>query len=158
MNSPFDLIFWDDTIVTVMAGNPYETWSVGATFDADDSRDGVTNGLAWLLGAGNTSDLAIDRLPRAKEISGKLVLGFTALKTAARGGVVLKIQHSRDLGRSDMWANHEAVVPDVSSTINGISFEIIDLGNLIDVKATIPASAVAPGTTLFGRLNAENAP
>lgn len=145
----------DDTTITV-GGNPYGTWSGGtAAFDLDENDDGIPNGLAWLLGASDADENALQRLPGSVESSGNLVLSFRCLKTANRGGVLLKIQYSSDMGSTDAWSGNEAEVPDTNSTVNGIAFDTTDDGDFINVIATIPASAASPNNKLFARLAGE---
>jgi hypothetical protein len=50
----------------------------------------------------------------------------------------------------DPWTNHEAAVPDVDSTVNGVVFDTTDDGDSIQVIAEIPAS----GPRRFARLSA----
>ena len=69
-----------------------------------------------------------------------------------RGGAVLKVQSSNDIGITDPWTSHEAAVPDADSTVNGVVFDTTDDGDYIQVIADIPAA----GAKLFGRLSAAN--
>jgi hypothetical protein len=149
----------DDATITVTAApsNPYAAWSGGAAFDTDSNNDGVDNGMAWLLGAATPSANAIARLPMTTQSSGNLVLNFTCLKIANRGNAVLKLQYSRDLGITDPWASHEVVVPDTAGPVGAVNFTIPSTNpdpTLVNLQATIPASAAIPGTKLFARLQA----
>jgi autotransporter-associated beta strand protein len=134
----------------------YGAWSGGAAFDADSNGDGVSNGLAWLLGAANKDVSALGKLPVVTQSGGNLVLTFDCLNATNRGAAVLKVQYSRDLGSTDLWATHDsAVVPGTAPTtvtVGGVDYVTTANGDLIHVVATIPASAAAPGTKLFGRL------
>ncbi len=147
-------------IANAASAAPFDTWSGGAAFDADTNGDGIKNGLAWLLGATTKNTNASALLPSAAPNNGKLRMNFTCLKSTKRGSAVLKLQYSRDIGQTDAWTSHEAVVPDTSTTVNGVVFTTSANTNpdLINVQAEIPASAAYPGTTLFGRLNAVNTP
>ena len=145
----------DDTIITVQT--LYAAWSADTAFNADANNDGIANGLAWLLGAANKDATATARLPRASQNAGSLVLNFTCLKLAGRGTAVLKLQYSKDIGTTDAWTSHEAVVPgDTGGTDNGVVFVTSANADpaLVNMRATIPASAASPGTKLFGRLMA----
>jgi len=55
----------DDTTITVNGtiSNPYETWSEGETFADDTNEDGISNGMAWALGAATVNTVAADLLP-----------------------------------------------------------------------------------------------
>ena len=139
---------------TGVVSDPYTTWAVGGVaFDADTNGDGVDNGLAWLLGAANPSANALDKLPTASQSSGNLVLSFSCLNSASRGGASLNVQHSGDLGIGDAWTS--AAVPETTGgPFNGVSFTVTPNGNLNNVTATIPLSEAASGK-LFGRLQAK---
>ena len=156
---PSDTFFTPGSTGTVTIGgsDPYTDWSGGAAFAADANNDGVDNGMAWLLGAANKDVNALNPnlLPAASQNAGDLVLTFRCLKVAGRGGAVLAVQHSSDLGITDAWTS--AIVPDTDVTVNGVVFDTTDDGDYIDVIATIPAAAAADGN-LFGRLDAESAP
>jgi hypothetical protein len=145
-----------ELVVTGGGDSPYQIWAGGAAFDADANRDGVANGLAWVLGAANPAAEASDLLPAPTHGDGKLVLAFRCLTTARRGGAVLKVQFSNDLGQTDPWTSHEAVVPDTGGTVAGMSFAITPDADpaFINVHAEIPASAASADGRLFGRLAA----
>lgn len=128
----------DDTTITVENDDPYEAWSGGAGFSTDSNGDGMPNGLAWLLGSADVNSPAAGLGPTASESTGDLVLTFRCLKAVNRGGANLKVQVSIDIGITDAWANQEAEVPDVDSTVNGIEFDTTDDGDYVNVVATIP--------------------
>jgi hypothetical protein len=133
--------------------NPYSIWSNGAAFGSDANGDGVENGMAWLLGAAGISNNALNKLPVASPNGSHLRLTFRCLKSTKRGGVVLKVQSSNDMGISDPWTNHDAAVPDTAATVNGVVFDTTDDGDYIQVIADIPVG----GTKRFARLKAESA-
>ena len=140
----------------------YAAWSGASDFDADTNGDGVRNGLAFLLGAANKNDSALSLLPKVSQSGGNLILDFTCLKVAGRGSATLKLQHSKDLGISDAWTDDEVAVPDaagVAGVTDVVTFTVPTVNadpDLVDLRATIPASAAAPGTKLFGRLQGNN--
>jgi autotransporter-associated beta strand protein len=145
---------WSGTITLtydmVGAGTPYENWAGGALFDGDENGDGVSNGLAFLLGAAGPNVNALGLLPTVTKSAGGLVLTFDMLDAASRGSATLSIEHSSDLGIVDAW--EAALVPDTDQTVNDVVFDIEGSGTL-DVEATIPSSKAAAGK-LFGRLKA----
>jgi hypothetical protein len=145
---------WSAEASATTANTPYGTWSGGAAFDGDANNDGVDDGMAWLLGAADPAENARGRLPAATRIGASLRLTFRCLKSTERGGEVLKVQTSSDLGLAAPWTNHEAAVPDEDTTVNGVVFDITDDGDHIHVIADIPAS----GAKLFARLSAVVAP
>lgn len=141
------------TVTGLGAGDPYASWAGAEAFNGDANDDGVSNGLAWLLGAGDPDANALDLLPESSESSGDLVLVFDCLPGAGRGDAVLTVQYSDDL---DGWAG--TVVPGTVGTFTDgvVDFTITDPapeGGLLRVVATIPAAEAAPGK-LFGRLQA----
>jgi len=133
---------------------PYAAWSGGAAYGSDANGDGVKNGMAWLLGAANVSENAAEKLPRSSINAANLRLTFRCLKSTMRGGTVLKVQFSTDMGLADPWASHEAAVPDVDGTVNGVTFDPTDDGDFINVIADIPSAEPAK----FTRLSATSAP
>jgi hypothetical protein len=145
---------WSAETSATTPNTPYGTWSGGAAFDGDVNNDGVDNGMAWLLGGADPTENAAGKLPKATRNGSNLRLTFRCLKSTARGGVVLKVQSSSDMGFTDPWTNHEAAVPDADSTVNGVVFDITDDGDYTHVIADIPA----PGPGIFVRLSAVVAP
>ena len=132
-------------------GSPYENWATGGElFEDDANNDGVSNGLAFLLGAPGPNVSALDKLPTITESAGGLVLVFDMLDAASRGTATLSVEHSSDLGVGDPW--EAALVPDADNTVNDVVFDIQGTGTL-GVEATIPVSKAAAGR-LFGRLKA----
>ncbi|HEX5789781.1 MAG TPA: hypothetical protein VFY13_01455, partial [Luteolibacter sp.] len=140
------------TRFTVING-PYLQWAGGGgAFSSDDNGDGVANGLAWLLGASGPNVNARSKLPTLTTSSGDIHLNFSVLNSSSRGYATIKVQYSKDMGVTDSWTSHEAAVPDVTSTVNGVSFIVIPNGNSNNVEAVIPASAAGTGKKLFTRL------
>jgi hypothetical protein len=138
----------DDTTITVQT--QYQAWAGGALFDADANADGVSNGLAFALGASGPGVNAVSKLPTVTETAGGLVMTFEMLNAASRGTVTLSIEHSSDLGIGDAW--EAALVPDVDSTVNDLVFDLSGSSPL-GVQVTIPVSKANDGK-LFGRLKA----
>lgn len=131
--------------------SPYDTWSGGAAFDADANGDGVTNGLAFLLGAANSNVSALDKLPAVTETAGGLVLAFQMLDDTANGDATLAIEYSNSLAEGSWTA---VQVPYSSGTVGDIGFNITGTVPL-NVTATIPVGKAAAGK-LFGRLKGVN--
>jgi autotransporter-associated beta strand protein len=136
-------------LVQSTTGSPYETWATGnEPFGGDANGDGISNGLAFLLGASGPNVNALAKLPTVTETASGLVLTFQMLDSASRGTASLNVEHSSDLGITDPWTT--VAVPDTSDTVGDVVFSITGTGTL-DVTATIPASKAAAGK-LFGRL------
>ncbi len=141
-------------VISTGAETPFELWAgPGVDFDGDESGDGVSNGLAFLLGAPNPTVSALEFLPTVSEDAGGLVMKFDMLNATARGTATLSIEHSSDLGISDSWTT--VAVPDATGgPTGGVSFTITG-SDPLEVTATISASEASAGK-LFGRLKAEN--
>ena len=142
-------------------GSAYDTWAggPGLPFDGDANGDSVSNGLAFLLGAGNKDENAINKLPTVTQSGGNLVLNFNCLPVSARGGATLMVEHSTNLA---IWTATAAVVSDATTAVpdNNVTF-VVGAGPagppaLNSVQATIDTAAAAGGAKLFGRLKAVN--
>ena len=118
-------------------------------FADDPNQDGLSNGLAWILGGGAMSQSRA-LLPKASTSSGALTLSnFKCLTASKRLGTTLTLRFGNDLGT---WQT--AAIPPGNATVNGVAFTITSLdANYDHVSATIPQSAAAKGR-LFGRLEA----
>jgi autotransporter-associated beta strand protein len=136
-------------------GSPFETWAgLGVTFDGDANGDGVSNGMAFLLGATGPNASALGLLPTVTETGGGLVMSFSMLDAASRGSATLNVQHSSDLGLGDPWT--VVAVPETSGgPTSGVTFSITpgSIPNTHSVTATIHADEADAGK-LFGRLSA----
>ena len=134
--------------------SPYDTWAGGAAFGADANGDGVTNGLAFLLGAANPTASALNKLPTINHSGGGLLMSFSMRNAVASGTAALSLQHSSDLAISDPWTS--VTVPDTSGgPFSGVTFTVTPGDPLNHVQATIQSSQAAGGK-LFGRLQGQN--
>jgi methionine-rich copper-binding protein CopC len=149
----------DAAAFAVTTGTAFEDWAAtgtlgSVTFDGDTNADGVQDGMAFLLGAGNPDDDASGRLPTVSEDgSGGLELTFDCLPIADRGDAKLYVGHSGDLGVSDAWLATVDQVPDATDAVsdNGVTFVVTPGSPTNRVVATIALSEAAGGK-LFGRL------
>jgi hypothetical protein len=124
-------------------------------FGDDTNGDGVSNGLAFLLGAANKDVNAVNLLPTVTQSGGDLVLNFSMLNDANRGNTDVSVQHSSDLGILDTWLASD-VVPDlagISPTVNGVTFNVT-LGSPKNTVTATVSSSQSAGGKLFGRLKA----
>ena len=157
------------TIQSTNPADPYGNWastqgltgtagsSTDPAFDADPNKDGVANGLVWLIGGADANPLANNNaiLPVPTADGGKLVLTFKCLKSSARGTANLTVEYSMDLGgAADAW--HPVSVPDADQADggSGVGFVVTPIAgsDYNNVTATIAAPAL--GSKLFGRLMA----
>ena len=137
--------------------SPFAAWISGISgvpagqtgFGDDPNKDGVANGLAWILLGGVPMVNSRASLPVATNKAGTLALEFSCLKPDQLGSVTLELQYGNDLGT---W--QAAAVPGVNTTINNVVFTITGYDTTHNhVLAQIPQSAAAGGK-LFGRLRA----
>jgi hypothetical protein len=160
------------TSVTLYAqwafATPYDEWFskanlgpwMNASFNGDSNNDGMANGLSWLLGAAGPEQHGSSFLPQAVQSSGNLSLSFKMLKSTKREAAILAVQFSRDLGVSDAWTSHTITVPDVTSTVSGVSFVVTPIAGTDhnQVQATIPASAAGGSGKIFARMSGKPQP
>ena len=136
-------------LLTVNSADPYQAWAgAGVLFDADANNDGISNGLAWLLGASGPNVNALGLLPTITQTGGNLKLTFNMLPASARGTAQLFLEHSSNLGT---WAS--VLVPDATGGTAPVTF-VVSGTNPLSVEATV-SSSEAVGAKLFGRLRAE---
>ena len=130
------------------ASDPYATWATGnEAFDGDANGDGISNGMAFLMGAADPSADARGLMPAMANTAEGLQLSFTMLDSASRGDATLNLMHSADLGT---WT--EVAIPESDAVTDGVTFTITGTGTL-NVTATIAHSHAVDGK-LFGRVGA----
>ena len=123
------------------------------TFTGDSNGDGVADGMSWLLGAETPSENAKGLLPQMAENGGTMDLNFKMRNVDSRGTAVLSVEYSRDLGITDPWTENTIVIPDVSSTVDGVAFTITPIdSNHNQVEVSIPTSAAGGTGKLFARI------
>ena len=133
----------DDTILTVQS--VYDHWSGGADFQADANGDGVSNGVAWALGAANPSSDAIGLLPTFDATDPAYFIYTYRRSDAAAANSTIAVQYGSNLGS---WANA------ADDAVNIIITEINDFyGVGIDKVEVKFKRSLAPGGKLFARLN-----
>ncbi|MBL9131241.1 MAG: hypothetical protein JNG86_08585, partial [Verrucomicrobiaceae bacterium] len=115
----------------------------------DANNDGVADGLAWIIGAAGMNVAANSLLPTAAHGGGNFQFNFRCRNAATRGNVALFLEFSSELGGPNPWTS--IAVPDVSSTVSGVSFTITPDGDFMNVTAAIPSTEAAAGL-LFTRL------
>ena len=146
------------TVGTLNVGDPDDTWSGGAPIDGDANGDGVSNGLAFLLGAVSPAADATGLMPTITEAGGGLdIATFSMLNAASRGSATLSVEHSSSLATGS-WTS--VAVPDTAgeTTVGAVTFHVT-LATPPSVLNTVTATispAAAAGGKLFGRLKAEN--
>jgi uncharacterized repeat protein (TIGR02543 family) len=131
-------------------GSPFEQWA-GAPdmeFGGDANGDGISNGMAYLLGAAGPEGDAHHLLPAPARTDDGLTLSFKMLGAGNRGNASMNVEYSSDLVN---WTT--VPVPDTASTSpDGVAFDVSGSG-MHDVKVTIP-SVKAVGGRLYARLKA----
>ena len=135
------------TIATIQT--QYEDWGDGVAFDADANGDGISNGMAWILGATGPGVPATALLPVGEMKSGGFEFRFNMLNSANRGGAVLRLQHGGNLGAGEEWTS--VTIPDSNGIVDGVEFLITPEGGENQVVATIPVDQITTNR-LFARL------
>ena len=143
----------NDLRINITSTTPYLTWAGAAPFHGDANGDGVSNGLAFLLGAASPNANAVGLLPVITKSANGLTLFFSMLNAATAGTSVMNVQHSSDLGVRDPWETE--TIPAVSGIFGGITFVISTASPTLNtVQATISSTQSEEGR-LFSRLQAE---
>ena len=127
------------------AGTPCNTWSGGAAPDADTNGDGVSNALAWALGAANPSANAVTRLPTLDNTSDAVRLIFEFNRSDAAhddSNTTITVRYGSDL------AGWTTAVED-----NDKMDMIVTPGSPKDtVKVKLKRSTLGAGGEFFARL------
>lgn len=126
-------------------------WTGGhdLAFDGDENGDGVADGLAWLLGALGPSEDAAPLLPEGviDPYTGMLVVRFSLLNEANRGGAPVTLQYSHDLVD---WTT--VGIPDSGAVIENVFFSVTPQGPLNQVVASWPYDEAAPEEPFYVRI------
>jgi autotransporter-associated beta strand protein len=106
----------DDT--TIIIQSVFEYWSGGAASNADANSDGVSNAMAWLLGATNTSTNAINLLPTFDNSSDATYFIYTYRRSDlvnTSPGTVITVEYGTSLAN---WttASHDGTNIVISTT------------------------------------------
>ena len=129
----------------------YDNWATGTEpFGGDANGDGVTDGMAWILGAASPSANANDKLPVPAKDGAFLTLSFKRVNPYSPAK--LYVEYGSDLGG---WTGHE--IPAASNPNIGGGIEVVVVDNLPDpdqVTVKLPTSLQSPAGTLFVRLRA----
>ena len=132
----------------LVAGSPYGSWSGGAAFSADSNGDGVSNGLAWILGAAGPSANGQAVLPTVGKETDYLTLHFKRVHDL--GTAKLFLEYSNDLNTLDAWHAVDLVAGPLGDIV------VVETPGIPndDVTVKVPTThAAAPGR-LFARLHA----
>ena len=145
------------SLVTVTL-DAYKTWAAqnnisgaAAAFDADPNKDGVSNGLAWVLGATNPNANNNALLPKpAASVSGGLTLTFKRLE-ASIGTTTLVLQYATSLAAGGNWI--DVPITQTGGSYSGVVVTVNEGSTPDSVSVNIPAIK-AVGGKLFSRLKA----
>jgi autotransporter-associated beta strand protein len=137
-------------ILTLGPSNPYLSWPGGtaSNFAQDSNNDGVPNGLAWILGAANASDSALNLLPTPTTSGGNLTLSpFNRVSPA--GTAKLFVEYSTNL---ITWFPFET--PSANGSYSSGNFTVTIAGTSPQTVGVTVSSAAAADGKLFVRLRA----
>ena len=145
-----DTTTWNFQVIAA-ATPPYDNWAAGTeSFGGDANGDGVTDGMAWILGAASPSANAHDKLPVPAKDGAFLTLNFKRVN--AHSPAKLYVEYGNNLGG---WIGYE--IPASSHPNIGGGIEVVvanDLPNPDQVTVKLPTSLQSPAGTLFVRLRA----
>jgi uncharacterized repeat protein (TIGR02543 family) len=139
-------------VVSSNGSTPFQQWAgaPGMGFEDDASSDGISNGMAFLLGAPGPEGDAHHLLPAPARTNNGLTLSFKMRDAESRGSASMSVEYSSDLVN---WTT--VPVPDSSGeSDDGVAFDVSGSG-MHDVKVTIP-SVKAAGGKLYARLKASD--
>lgn len=145
-----------NTALVTVTLDAYKTWAAQnglsgtpAAFTADSNNDGVSNGMAWVLGATNPNANNNGLLPKpTASASGGLTLTFNRLE-ASIGVTNLVLQYATS--PAGPWT--DVPITQTGGTYSGVVVSVNE-GNTPDaVSVNIPASKTTTGK-LFSRLQA----
>jgi autotransporter-associated beta strand protein len=154
----FTLSYVDSSRVTLTSttvGSPYDNWAFGkgldgtagheAGFTADPDKDGIANGLEWVLGGNPLAQDAASLVTASATAGGGLTLAFSREEDSI-GQVTLTVEYDSDL--VGPWTSY--------ATVGATSSGPVTINTTPDpdaVSVNIPASN-AVGGRLFARLKA----
>jgi autotransporter-associated beta strand protein len=96
----------------------FEAWSGGATFNADANGDGVSNGLAWILGAADTTANARSLLPTVSSSGTNMVYTFKRIQASINANTALTIELGTTLSA---WPTTYTVGTDDAGSTLGVT-------------------------------------
>ncbi|MFK7909811.1 MAG: hypothetical protein AB8F34_04330 [Akkermansiaceae bacterium] len=150
----------DDTIITVNAApsNPYDSWAGGASFADDTNEDGVSNGMAWALGAADVNANAADLLPTYDYSTDPnyIICTFRRADEANdHSDTTMVVQYGTTLGSSS-WNNAVHDNDNVIITVTDNHYSTTPGVDRVVVK--LKRSSLSADGKLFARLSLEQAP
>jgi autotransporter-associated beta strand protein len=144
-------------LLTVTAGNAYDTWiaSFGLTgpnaaFDFDFDKDGIANGLEWVLGGTPTANAAGTLVTATGSAASGITLNFDREEDSI-GVATLTVEYGTTLAS---WPGSATIGATSSGPDgNGVAVTVNDVPNPDEITVNIPISNSADGK-LFARLKA----
>ena len=145
-----------------LTGTPGDGSGTDPAFDADPNKDGIQNGMAWILGAGALGDPAANllKLPAvSRDGTGAMILTFDRLGSSD-ASAPLVVQYSDNLGATP-WT--DLAVGASGGTDGNITIAVATGGGSTAagydrITVTIPATYMAAHPKTFARLMATHTP
>ncbi|HCC20356.1 MAG TPA: hypothetical protein DEP88_03785, partial [Verrucomicrobiales bacterium] len=150
----------DNTTITVngTVSNPYDTWSEGETFADDTNEDGISNGMAWALGAATVNTVAADLLPTYDYTTDPAYVICTfrrADEANDHSDTTMVVQYGTTLSAAG-WTTAEHDGNNVIITVTDNHYSTTPGIDRVVVK--LKRSTLGASGTLFARLRVEQAP
>ena len=129
--------------------DPFAEWSGDLAFDDDANGDGVSNGLAWILGAADPNANARSLLPTVSTTATDMVFTFKRNQDSIDDTIALSVEAGTTLAA---WPGTYTVGADTDGSSEGVAIAKDSPAAGTDtVTVTIPR---ASNTKLFARLKA----
>jgi hypothetical protein len=104
--------------VTGTGQTAFDAWAGGVTFNADANGDGVSNGLAWILGAANPSADARSLLPTVSTTATNMVFTFKRTQASINASTALSVEVGTTLAA---WSSTYTVGTDTAGSTSGVT-------------------------------------
>ncbi len=135
-----------ELVVSPGTASPYTVWSGGGAFLADANGDGLTNGIAWMLGAQNPAAAGQAVQPSVQVAGNFVVMAFQRIKNL--GPAQLAVEYGTALTG---WTR--VTIPLLGGNLaGGIEAQVTAGATLDQVSLKLPMALASANGRLFARL------